>query len=207
LYFKPYTCCRWAQPSIEAMKNLLSTRDIRPQSIESITIHTFEESSKLLKRYPANTEEAQYNLFFPLASFLINGDVGPNEVLDELDNPAIRSLMDRMEVRVDPEIDAKFPGKALSRLEVRLVGGDTMRSATMQARGDYDFPLTGEEKKEKFFRLAQPVVGRALAAQLHDRVRQLTQLDDIGVLTALLRRESNAPANEPTTRDGKHNMR
>lgn len=194
LYFKPYTCCRWAQPSIEAMKEIARSRDIRPESIDSITIHTFEESSRLLKSYPENTEEAQYNLFYPLASYLVFGNVGPREILHELHNPVVRSLIDRMNVQIDPEIDAQFPGKALSRLEIRLTNGEVLRSGTCQARGDFDYPLTSDEKRDKYFRLTVPVLGDRISEQLYDGIFHLPELDDIRKLTVLLQGGPSAAA-------------
>jgi len=190
LYYKPYACCRWAQPAIEAMKEIERSRRVKPEKIESITIYTFEESSQLMKRYPENTEEAQYNLFFPLACHLTFGEVGPKEVLFELNHPTVRSLMDRMDVRVDPEIDAQFPEKALSRLEVRLVGGEVLRSGTHQARGDFDYPLSPEEKKTKFFRLTEPVIGEARSRQLYDLLQHITEVKAIRDVTALLQTQS-----------------
>ena len=98
--------------------------------------------------------------------------------------------MDRMDVRVDPEIDAQFPEKALSRLEVRLVGGEVLRSGTHQARGDFDYPLSPEEKKTKFFRLTEPVIGEARSRQLYDLLQHITEVKAIRDVTALLQTQS-----------------
>ncbi|PAQ16013.1 hypothetical protein CD798_02935 [Bacillaceae bacterium SAOS 7] len=63
LYYKPFACCRWAQPAIEAVKVMKASHGFTADQIEKIIIHTFTESAALSKEYPKTTEEAQYNLF------------------------------------------------------------------------------------------------------------------------------------------------
>ena len=47
-YFKPWPVCRWAQPALTAMTQLMSSHpQISPQNIESIEIQTFHESVRL----------------------------------------------------------------------------------------------------------------------------------------------------------------
>lgn len=192
LYFKPYACCRWAQPAVEAVKWLAERHHFRHESIEKIVIRTFQESAQLSKKAPANTEEAQYNLYFPVAAFLVLGEVGPRQVLHELANPQIRSLMKRMETLVDPQLDAAFPEKALCQVEVYLTDGDRYLSPTMQAKGDYDLPLTSEEKRDKFFRLTEPLLGSAKSEEIFQLVEQLEQLANIRQLTDALPKHSFA---------------
>lgn len=186
LYYKPYACCRWAQPAIEAFKTVEKERRIHRDQIDAITIHTFAESARLMQTYPENTEEAQYNLFFPLAAYLWCGDVGPEQVLHELGNPDIRRLMDRMTVQVDPAIDEQFPAQALSRVDIRLRSGERIRSEAAQAKGDHTYPLTSEEKRAKFFRLTGPVLGEARSGRVYDQLLRLRELPAVRDLTALL---------------------
>lgn len=186
LYFKPYPCCRWAQPAIEGMKQLRARTDIPPGSIEQIIIHTFTESSRLFRGYPNNTEEAQYNLSFPLAAFVIFGNVGPNEVLNELHHREVLGMMDRISVQVDPALVAEFPGKAISRVEVILADGRRLESDNMQARGDWDYPLSPLEKRAKYDALTIPLLGESNSERLWETIDRLEQVDDIRKLTAMM---------------------
>lgn len=182
LYYKPHACCRWAQPAVEGIKHLIDHSKITPDSVEKITIHTFTESSRLSKKTPVNTEEAQYNLYFPVAAYLLYGEVGPRQVLHELKNGMIRNLMDRMETVVDAQLAAAFPEKALCRVEVRTADGNCYLSPVMQAKGDYDYPLSGEEKRAKFFWLTAPLLGEAKSTQLLELIENVERLDDINRL-------------------------
>lgn len=185
-YYKPHTCCRWAQPAVEGAKAILAEAPIAPANIEKIFIHTFEESARLRKDAPKNTEEAQYNLYFPMAATLVFGECGPRQVLDELENPDIIELMDRIETKVDPEIDSKFPAKATSRVEIVTTDGRNFLSPVMQARGDFDFPLSSKELRAKFFWLTEPVLGKERSRKVHQAIMDLEEAPDLKTLMSLV---------------------
>lgn len=186
LYYKPYACCRWAQPAVEGVKLLVEENRLSPHMIERLVIHTFTESSRLMKRMPANTEEAQYNLYFPVAAYLIFGEVGPRQVLDELENEQIREVMTKMETVIDSHLDAQFPAKALCKVELFTIDGRRFMSPVMQARGDFDYPLTSAEKRDKFVWLTEPVIGTAESIKLLNLIEHVDELQNISDLTAAI---------------------
>lgn len=188
LYFKPHSCCRWAQPAVEGVKYLVQKDKLSHQNIARIVIHTFTESASLSREYPKNTEEAQYNLAFPVAAYLVFGEVGPQQVLHELDHKEILAMFDKIEIQIDPQLDEHFPEKALSKVEVYTLDGAHFIAPIMQANGDYDYPLTKEEKKEKYFWLTIPLLGRNKSETLFQMIEQIDLIDDIRELTALLKK-------------------
>jgi 2-methylcitrate dehydratase PrpD len=188
LYYKPYSCCRWAQPAVEGIKYLIEQHNVSHRNIDKIVIHTFTESASLSKKYPKNTEEAQYNLPYPTAAYLVFGEVGPQQVLQELENKDILSIINKIEIRVNSELDEQFPEKALSQVEVYTTDHAHYVSPIMQAKGDYDYPLTPLEKKEKYFWLSTPLLGRKQSETLLQVIEQLDQLGDIRELTELLKK-------------------
>lgn len=190
LYYKPHACCRWAQPAVEAVKLLVEQHGITHRMVEKIVIRTFQESAELSKKAPLNTEEAQYNLYFPLAAHLVFGEVGPRQVLHELTNPDVLALLAKMETQVDAVLDEAFPAKALSMVEVYTTDGAHHVSPVMQAKGDYDFPLTSEEKQAKFFWLTEPVLGAARSRELFEQINRVTELATIRQLTKLIAGET-----------------
>jgi 2-methylcitrate dehydratase PrpD len=147
LYFKPFACCRWVHPALEGVKEILEAHAISHREIDRVIVHTFREAAALSRKPPRCTEEAQYNLAFPIAAFLVFGRVGPVEVLERLEDPEVCRLMDRMVVQVDDELAEAFPEKALSRVEIIARDGTVYRSSTAQAAGDFDRPLSPEEKR------------------------------------------------------------
>ncbi|QBP41844.1 MmgE/PrpD family protein [Paenisporosarcina antarctica] len=186
LYYKPHACCRWAQPAVECLKELVSQTDIKYEEIEKIIVYTFTESASLSHQAPTNTEEAQYNLLFPLASYLVFGEVGPKQILYELQNQNVLDVMGKIETRVNKKFDETFPTIAQSQVEIHTKAGRVLYSSVLQARGDYDFPLIEAEKEEKFYSLTTPIIGEKRSRRLLECIRQLEKLDDIGELLSII---------------------
>ena len=86
LYFKPYSACRWAQPGVDGALKLVRENDIPIKEIEAIRVYTFKEAAALSTAFPGNTEQAQYNISFPIAAALLDGRVGPAQTLPAQNN-------------------------------------------------------------------------------------------------------------------------
>ena len=122
IYYKFHPCCRWAQPAIAGALELRRTCNLRLHEIVSVKIETFEAATHLGTRRPANTEEAQYSLPYPVACALVHGRVGVPEIAgDGLNDEAVLALSDRIEMSVDPAIEARFPDEALARVTVTTI--------------------------------------------------------------------------------------
>lgn len=191
LYFKPYACCRWAQPPMAAALQLMDSYKLSPLDIERITVLTFRESARLGKAFPCNTEEAQYSICYPLAAAIVDGAVGPDQVLDEkLKNPAILDMLARIEIKHDPRFDEKFPAVAEAEVEITTKDGRNFSSGTVQAKGDPDNPLNEEELKEKFNWLAGKVKKREEIDEIKQCLNNLEDMENIGPLMRLLQMPS-----------------
>lgn len=160
LYFKPFTCCRWAHQPNKACIDLMRENAIKPEQIKHVTVHTFDSAAKLSKAVPHNTDEAQYNIAFPVAAAIVNGDVGFNQVKDEaVSNPAVLSMMERMSFEVDPDMEKEFPEKRLAWVEMELTNGHVLRSKVYTAPGEHTDPeLSFDWIKDKFRRVTAPII-------------------------------------------------
>jgi len=104
LYFKPYAACRWAQPAVAGCLRLVKENRLKPSDLARIKVRTFAAAAALTRKPPQNTEEAQYNLAFPVAAALQDGAVGPAQVLPpRLFDADILDLAGRLEVEVAAE--------------------------------------------------------------------------------------------------------
>jgi 2-methylcitrate dehydratase PrpD len=186
LYYKPYACCRWAQPGIEALRELLEKYDISSVNVNRIKVYTFAESACLSRTHPKNTEEAQYNLTFPIAAYLYSGEVGPHQVLNELDHPEILNIMDKIEVYESEDLNSEFPNKALSKIELEDFEGNLYVSGVHQAKGDYDYPLSAIEKRQKFNSLVEPILGTNRCEDLFNCIQNIEDLKTIRILSEKL---------------------
>ena len=115
LYFKPYTCCRWGHQPIQACIDLMKEYGFTYKDVEHVTVNTFTAAARLSKIVPHTTDEAQYNIAFPVASALVHGDVGFLQMREEaLDDQRVLDTMKRLEFKVDPEMEVVFPTKRMA---------------------------------------------------------------------------------------------
>jgi len=157
LYYKPYTCCRWAHQPIKAIIDMMKEYSFCYTDVDKITVNTFRSAARLSKIEPANTDEAQYNIAWPVASALVYGDVGYQQVRDEaLKDERVLGMMKRLSFVVNPELDAQFPGKRLAYVEVNLKNRIHYKSGIYEAPGEQDDPdLNIGWIEEKFRRITK----------------------------------------------------
>ncbi|MDG5821920.1 hypothetical protein [Natronococcus sp. A-GB7] len=165
-YLKPYPCCRWAQPGVEAVLMLASQYEIDPTSIQSVQISTFEEAVHLQTCKPKTPEEAQYSYAYPVAAALLRGRFTQSELSESArEDSDILTIADRVEFAVDNDLDSRFPEECLARVTVKTAEG-TYRSDVTSSRGSRDIPLSVEERLEKARRLVSPILSKAAVERL-----------------------------------------
>jgi 2-methylcitrate dehydratase PrpD len=174
LYFKPYAACRWAQAPIEGALKLLRTHRLSIEKIHSIHVRSFVAAVALSRAHPRDTEEAQYNLAYPVAAALIDGEVGPGQVLPpRIHDRSILDLADRVTVEVDDDHQRVFPTKARAEVIIQTTDGRTLRSGTVEANWEPPDSLpTDNELHEKFRWLVEPVLGVQKARDLANLIWQ-----------------------------------
>jgi 2-methylcitrate dehydratase PrpD len=155
VYVKEHPCCRWSQPAIRAA---LSLRDdvVAADRIERIRIRTFAAAGALSRRMPTTTEDAQYSLVWPVATAIVRGRFGVAEVLGPFGDAAVAELARKVVVDIDPRMEAGFPERRLSAVELELCDGRSVASAPVEARGECDDPSWEDLIAGKVARLLGP---------------------------------------------------
>jgi 2-methylcitrate dehydratase PrpD len=191
LYFKPFTCCRWAHQPNKACIDLVRENNLTPDQIKHVTVHTFDSAAKLSKAVPHNTDEAQYNIAFPVASAIVHGDVGFNQVKDDaVNDPDTLVMMKKLSFVVDPEMEREFPEKRLAWVEMELVDGRKLRSPVYTASGEHTDPdLNFDWINEKFKRVTAPIIkseGQTEILKLLTSYSDIPMRDIIGIVNTYL---------------------
>ncbi len=159
LYFKPYPCCRWAHPAIDACIGLKNEYGIRPEDIAGATVKTFKRATLLSKIEPKSADEAQYNIAYPVATALVYGGFGIEHVWEHsLGDRKILDMMKRLSFEVDESIDARFPAKRICRVEITLTDGRVLLSDECEPRGEAHENISVEWLADKFRRITAPVI-------------------------------------------------
>jgi 2-methylcitrate dehydratase PrpD len=184
LYFKPYAACRWGQPAVAGALKVVRENHLRPDQIQRIRVRTFAAAARLPNAPPRDTEEAQYSLAFPVAAAILDGEVGPAQVLPpRLQSPDLLSLLERVSTEVAPEFEAEFPAKAPAEVIVETAAGETLRSGRIEALWEPPDSLPSDDELGAKFRwLVEPVLGARLCDHLVSTIWALDDRPDARVL-------------------------
>jgi 2-methylcitrate dehydratase PrpD len=187
LYFKPYAACRWAQPAIAGGLKIIKNHKISPEEITRIQVRTFTEATTLSCSPPKDTEQAQYNLSFPLAAALVDGEVGPKQVMPpRIYNNQILRLADKVDTEVSEAFDRVFPEKACAEVIIHTTSGASFSSGTIEARWEPpDDPPSDANLEEKFTWLVTPVLGIEQSRKLCALIWRLDEYDNVETLVDL----------------------
>ena len=159
LYFKPYTCCRWAHPAIDACVGLMREHGLAAEDIQKVTIHTFHRATLLSKIVPKTADEAQYNIAYPVAAALVYGDFGLAQVREEnLGDPKVVDMMGRLSFACDEALDKQFPARRICRAEIVTKDGRKLLSDECEPRGEAHENIQVDWLQDKFRRITGPIL-------------------------------------------------
>jgi len=187
--FKPYPSCRYSHAALDLLRDIVAEQKLVPGSVKSVRIGIPRKGLDLIgvpeaaKRTPHSIVDGQFSMHFLAAVALTRGRMTWDDYA-LLGDPEIARTIERIEVYVDPEIEARFPTMAVS---VEIVTGDgTIRRVNWTPKGEPDKPLSWDEVETKFTSLARAVYDDAHCSRIVKMVRSLELLDEIGELTTLL---------------------
>jgi 2-methylcitrate dehydratase PrpD len=175
-YFKPYPTCRWSQPAVEAALRLQKEHGFSAQEVQRIHVETFAAGARLIRFPPEHTDDAQYSTPWAVAAALVDGQLGVAQVHpDRLQNAEILDAGAKVTISEADDLEARFPGECLVRLEITLRDGRSFHCPTIAAPGDWDNPLSEEELNRKFVAAVEPVLGERCCSRLSELIDALEE--------------------------------
>ncbi len=159
LYFKPYPCCRWAHPAIDACIFTMKKHGISAADVDHVAIKTFHRATLLSKIEPKNADDAQYNIAYPVATAIVHGDFSIQHVTPEafLDNTVLE-MMKKLTFETDEALDQKFPKQRICRAEIRTKDGSTFISDDFEPSGEANENIGITWLSQKFHRIVATVL-------------------------------------------------
>ena len=126
------------------------------------------------------------------------GCVGLAEITaPALDDARVRRLVGVMSLREDANFSARFPVERWARIRIVLADGRTLHSQPARTRGDPDTPLDGDELRDKYHAMSNPVLGEARAKRIESLIDDFA--DDDGNTAMLLDELLRPGTYQPTT--------
>jgi 2-methylcitrate dehydratase PrpD len=181
-HYKPYPCCRWAHPAIDAAQDLMQRHQLHHTQIDSVEIRTFHNATRLAGHRPKTPDEFAYSIAFPVAAMIVRGQLGAAELAQEtLEDPDILRISTATTLIDDPHLTSISDGKRWAQVAFRLKGGKTVGAAPRTPRGDRDMPLSDAEISEKFHLFADPVFGEQNASEVEQLCAVFDSLPATGI--------------------------
>lgn len=166
-YLKPYPCCRWAQPGIDAVLAVREQSGVDPVDVATVRVHTFDAATHLETRHPESAEAAEYSYPYPVAAALANGRFTSAELgVDARSDPLVSALAERVQLHVDDDLEARFPAECLARVDLETADGQVFSSGVTRPRGATGRPLSPEDRREKASDLIEGRVPTGTVAEL-----------------------------------------
>ncbi len=173
--FKNHACCGHTFAAIDGALALKVKMGIAANDIERVSVGTYKAALEVAGyEEPRTPAEARFSLKYVVATALTHGNVRlaafePARMADSV----TRSLLGKISVSVDQELDAAFPQQRAAR--VAFVARDGRREEFLQPTrvGDPDAPLSDAQLEDKFLELAVPVIGEPKAKALLQKLWQL----------------------------------
>jgi 2-methylcitrate dehydratase PrpD len=170
--FKNHGCCGHIFAALDAVRALRAEHGFTPAEVARIHVGGYGATKDICDRPDAVTEqEARFSTQYCVAAMLVLGGVRLAAFAPEsLANPAIRALLPKVSVSLDPELADAYPARRAANVTIELNDGRRLFRHQPTRKGDPDAPLSDAELSEKFQELTAPVIGARAAAELEEQL-------------------------------------
>jgi 2-methylcitrate dehydratase PrpD len=176
--FKNYPVCGHTMTSIEACLKLHG--QFATAEVEEIEVRAHPISLQVAGRsFPADEYQAKFSIPYCVAVALLKGRVGQEEFSRELrESGEVNNLLKRIKLVPDDGL-GKVTGQRPARITLRAAGGKTFTASAAVRRGDPELPMTADEKRDKFLKLAGLVWGSGAAQKVFESIQELPRVQNV----------------------------
>jgi 2-methylcitrate dehydratase PrpD len=177
-YVKYHACCRHVHGPVDALLGLLAQHRCDPRRIEAIEVETYSGALRIPNRpHPEGFTDIQFSIPYCLGLAAIDGPEALLPVTEAaVDRPDVVAVAQKVTLRLDPDLDARFPAETLSRVKIR-VNGQTFVSPVTAPRGEASAPPSWPELEEKLRKASRNVATPSQQDMLLDALRRLRSGD------------------------------
>ena len=194
---KPHACCRYMQPSIDAILKITKENKIKPDDVEKITLGILQAGYSIIaspmdsKRNPKTVYEAQFSMPFGAAVAILFGKATLNEFTqDKLNSSEIKALMEKVYCVKNPELDKVYPKHWPATAEIKTKDGKVFSTRLEYPKGDPENPLTWDELIKKFNGLSSTVYSEAQREKMIEQVKNIDNIENLKPWASILLKEN-----------------
>jgi len=182
---KNHSACGHAHAAIDAVIELRNRHKLTAADVAKIRIATYRVALEVTGNFAPKTEfEAKFSAPYCAAAALLFGSARMAAFTPERRaDKQLRDLMRRVELSIDPELDAAFPRQRAARVEIETTSGERLRHFAPTRKGDPDSPLSDAEIAEKYRELAAAELGGEASERLLARLWRIDEMANLAELT------------------------
>ena len=175
---------------ITAALEVMQENNLDPKEVEEVLVETTTRGADILsdpsKYKPTTKETADHSLPYCIAVAVAKGNVLPSDFEeDALRDPLVWSLLDKIKVIDNPEIDALFPKVKRAIVTIKTSKGEFKKQEDF-AKGQPERPLSEEELVSKFKANSEKKISPSGMEDIIKATQGLENIDEIGEYMKLL---------------------
>ena len=175
---------------ITAALEVMKENNLVAKEVEEILVETTTRGADILsdpsKYKPTTKETADHSLPYCIAVAVAKGNVLPSDFEeDALRDPLVWSLLDKIKVIDNPEIDALFPKVKRAIVTIKTSKGEFKKQEDF-AKGQPERPLSEEELVSKFKANSEKKISPSGMEDIIKATQGLENIDEIGEYMKLL---------------------
>jgi 2-methylcitrate dehydratase PrpD len=190
---KPYACCRYMQPPIDAVIQIMTSQGLKPQEVREIDLGILRAGSSLIaepledKYEPKCIVDAQFSMPFGAAVAVLYGRAGLKEFqMPHIRSEKVRAMMKKVRCHFDPALEKTFPRQWAGTAKIVTNHGKKYSAKVEYPKGDPENPLSWEELIAKFHELSSGIFDKNQRAKIVEQVRNLEKIQDFRAWAPLL---------------------
>jgi len=194
VWFKVYPICGWIQSVVQLAVEQRGVRPLTLQDIARVRVGVSRYAAQNNgEPAPVDTMGAQYSIPY-CAAVALTGDPRDPACFndDAVSDPALRALAAKVEIVIDPAVEAVYPAKFGASVALTRSDGSFSQRTVLECRGTPSDPCSREELTDKFRLLAGSRLSADAASALAVLIARAADLSSVHELTRLLRPRPDA---------------
>lgn len=173
---------------IQGTLKIMADKRLRLEDLESIHFRVTPTAPGQGMNYTPETPlAARLSIPYCVTRAAADGYIAMDQFKEGMvKDPKIRAFMEKITVESDPQFAEKYPGTLAAQIEMRTRDGRRFHDESIFPKGHPQNPMTEEEIKDKFRRLALCTLDQAQTEKIILKVGDLENLKSARDLTATL---------------------
>lgn len=185
---KAYPTILCSHAPIQATLKVMAEKKLRFADLKAIHLRVTPTAPGQGMNYnPENPLAARLSIPYCVARAAADGYIAMDQFQkDKINNPQIRSLMEKITLEAEPEFFKKYPGTLAAHIELKTKDGQIFKDESIYPKGHPQNPMSEEEVKEKFRNLALYTIKEEQAEKIIEKIGEFEKIKQIGDLISLL---------------------